>query len=407
MEFNCECGQPFKAEADWAGRRAACNSCGKVFEIPHGLDDVPESPPVLMATAVSSPVVPINSSMRNDLEQVNRRTSSAASNPGMLRVSYWRYALGFPKWVAIWHGLALVLLLLAIVHWAFGVASILAAGICVLYWRGVRAHFIGGCVNPAIVHSLSPPTIAVSTNLTRTGEDWTCVKVLPQKLARMSSGGASVSQKLATVAVYQGMDSGQSHWDDFFPVVADIVTADQSEITRLMMAIQPDDWSELVDCLQQLPQPIQPGLYRIYPQACFSDSDQPVDETRVAACLRTGLEGLAKNKVYLAEEAAQDDVEQVILKIGRSPAESLVAFLGGAGKGDGMLLTSAGGYYHFRETGSGVFTWQDVVGAFAVDGCFEITLRSGERLRIPARHFLNPSTTTTVERVVNQVTDAG
>jgi len=358
-----------------------------------------------MATALSSPVVPINSSMRNNLEQFNRRTNSAASNPGMLRVSYWRYALGFPKWVAIWHGLALVLLLLTIVHWAFGVGSILAAGICVLYWRRVRAHFIGGCVNPAIVHSLSPATIAVTTNLTRSGEDWTCVKVLPQKLARMSSGAASVSQKLATVAVYQGMDSGQCHWDDFFPVVADIVTADQSEITRLMMAIQPDDWSELVDCLRQLPQPIQPGLYRIYRQSRYSVSTQLVEDAQVVGCLRTGLQELAKNNVYLAEEAPQDEVERVMLKMERSPAESHVAFLGGAGAGDGMLLTSAAVYYHFRETGSGFFNWRDVVGAFAVDTCFEITLQPGNRLRIPGRHFLDASTTTTVERVVNQVVE--
>jgi hypothetical protein len=202
------------------------------------------------------------------------------------------------------------------------------------------------------------------------------------------------------VSVYQSMYSTRTHWDNFFPTVVDIVTANQVQITRIMMSMDPSDWSELKNALRQLPQPFHPGLFRIYSKESFATV---AVVPHVAGFIEALMREISKNDARFQNAAKRHNVQQVMLKIGVAPEKPVLAYIHGAGDGDGLILTVDSVHYHFGETGAGMFRWSDVVGAFAVEGCFEITLRSGKRVRIPERHILEATTSTALETAFNQI----
>lgn len=484
MQFRCQCGQMFKAKDSWAGRKAACNACGTVLEIPFPLravgdssasppeaadspppdestrsrstgspastggrasdaaerrrdsgaslwDDLnstsgasahgtsptgtpptgtpptgtPTSPgpgstntsPVAVATPLPAmPMSPRERQLQRDLERFNRRTGSAASNPGLLRVNWWRYATAFPKWPLIWHSLFIPFALFTVLfHWAFAIGLLLVAAACVWYWKLVGAHFIGGCINPGIVLSTDPSLLAAHTNLSRSGEDWNCIKILPHPWAKMSTGPVVPFQRVATIATYQAMTNELPHWDNFFPKCVDLVSANEQDLTRIMMAVEPGEWDELLQALAQLPRPFQVGLYRIYPAARFQQPSLPQRESLIRQYL-----SLESRFVYFQPDIKPADLQAIVAKTGATNSPPLV-LLEGRGVGEGMLLTNDSVAYHYRETGAGGFPWSDVVGAMYTEEGFEITLRNGRRVRIPGRHFLEGTVAAALEVVFN------
>ena len=193
---------------------------------------------------------------------MNQASSSVASNPGMLRINYFRHARAFPKPFLILHGL-LVLSLLG-VFWSrwFWLLTIVAVVLVWLYWRAKRFQFMAGCVNPGRIVSVNPPRIAVYTDLsTGASRAYPVIKVLEHPLLKMSSGFPRVGQNVSTIAVYRGAQEDCAHRFDFEPVVTDIVTGNQSEIQRVFSSIPHDEWQQLDVGLSLLPANPSPGIY--------------------------------------------------------------------------------------------------------------------------------------------------
>ena len=192
-------------------------------------------------------------------------TESAASNPGKLAVNWAQYSRCFPLWPVIcFVGTPVALALAIAVHWAFWILVAIVLLLDFAWWMRTRMHFIGGCINPGKVVSVDPPLIAVFTDLTKAaGYEHPVVKVLPHPLGRMTGGPFEVGDRVATIATYEYNDEEKPYWKDTYPVAVQCATLDPDEIDRVTASLDRDSWRELDQALEQVPQPYEPGLYRI------------------------------------------------------------------------------------------------------------------------------------------------
>lgn len=193
-------------------------------------------------------------------------TESAASNPGQLEVNWARYIQCFPLWPITFFASAFVFFVLASrVHWGFWVLVAIALFLLWAWWFRTRMQFVGGCINPGKVVSLYPPLIAVYTDLTKGGGvSYPVVKVLKHPFGRMYDGPYEEGDSIAAIAVYQpSNDEEQPHWDDFYPIAVQCATTDSDEVDRIYESLDEESWATLDNALKQVPQPFEPGLYRI------------------------------------------------------------------------------------------------------------------------------------------------
>lgn len=410
----CDCGKQFQVPDSVAGKRIRCKYCQEPVRVPQPSRAAPVRSKVRSTPKRDQPEEDFgdedvetyepprrrrprdddhaDDQIQRDLERIQRQTNSAASRPGMLRVNYVRYVLAFPKWALIWHiSLVVSAVLTFLVHWGFGFLLAFILFCVYLYWRGVRNPFISGCINPGQVVSLDPPLVAAYTNLSKGGADCHAIKILPQPLAKMCTGHPEKNQQVGTIAVYSSLHNELQHWDDFFPVVADIVTGREDECDRILDSCDDSDWDLLESGIKQLPRPFEPGMYRIYPE-----TDKPAevaDETTIAELVEDLLPFDESKNCYgvqddipgeildLADETYAEDVEEedilVLLASDKIRSEA----------DTGMLLTVDGVRYDYPETDGGEFQWAELRGAFVDVQVLELTLKSGQRLRIPTGHF--------------------
>lgn len=221
-------------------------------------------------------------------------SSTYASNPGRLRVSYLHWICSFPGKpvqlilpLAILVGVAFLMnrvffgALFELLHKGKSLDNVPGAllGIVifnVFFWLGIsplleqliflanriREHFLYGCVNPGIVVASKPPIVAVFTDLTRGSVPHHAIKILPQPLKRIKGGAPPVGTKLAIVALYEGI-AQKGHWDNFHPVVINCVTGNITDIKRIYRSIPDWEWQALEAGLRQIQTPQKPGLYFI------------------------------------------------------------------------------------------------------------------------------------------------
>ena len=197
---------------------------------------------------------------------VTLNDGAEASNPGLLRVNYLKYARSFPLMpAALTLGLLVCLVAAPFLDLAVSITVLIAAVIVYfLYWKRVGEHFWHGCVCPAVVVSDDPYRVAVSTDLTTGVGEYPVIKVLGQPLGEMTGGPPKPGTPLATVALYSG-NVGSDHWDDFEPKVINCVSTDQAAIERVLQGIPEDEWQALQHGLAQLSRPLKPGLYPVEP----------------------------------------------------------------------------------------------------------------------------------------------
>lgn len=204
------------------------------------------------------------------------RPQAYASLPGQMAVQWPVWVRCFPERVALPAAGIVVLLILAVCLLVFNGAKGLAptAFLAILIYRLamrlerayalVRRQFLGGCVNPARV--IGPDLIAVYTDLSKTeGDAWPVIKILPQPLSRAPGARLRVGDRLAAVALYKGAAPQKPHWDDFVPIAANCVTADEGDLKRLMAGLDAEagEWENLDRYLGQVTTPTRPGLYRM------------------------------------------------------------------------------------------------------------------------------------------------
>lgn len=386
----CTCGKQYRLGSEAAGRRAKCKQCDAIIHIP-----LPNQATTNQATTnrVNAETVSESSSdtkLREELQQIREATQSAAARPGMLRPSRLRYVRAFPFWASIWHGLLFVFAALIYVHWIFILPALLIAFAVMLYWRRIRFKFIGGCVNPGIVLSTSPPRIAVLTNLTKGGSTaWNVIKVMSHPIHRMSTGKPKVGQRIATIADYSMSSEELPHWNDFHPIVADIVTKDKAKLTQLLNTISLEDWKELDVGLRQLPGPTpSEGVYRLYEFESLP-AYVPKDDWQLGRLVTNIL-----NSSWLTN-SSQPRIDQSIMQkiasfVPQTEMATVIAVCETiSAQGRGLVLTGTHLHFNLKQIGQGQIGYYELAGAMVNPSGLELCMRDGRRIVIPEGEFLS------------------
>ena len=203
------------------------------------------------------------------------RQPAYASLPGQMSVQWPVWVRCFPGQVAlpaIAIGLLLVLLVCILIFAGVKGFAPAAALVAVMYrlWQRlerayarIRRQFTGGCVNPARV--VAPDMIAVYTDLSNRGggDSWPAIKIVRQPLSKAPGRPPRVGDRLAAVSLYQGFNPNKPYWDDFSPIAANCVTANEADVQRLMANLDREEgeWENLDRYLSQVPTQTRPGLY--------------------------------------------------------------------------------------------------------------------------------------------------
>jgi hypothetical protein len=327
-----------------------------------------------------------------EIERFNEETDSEADKPGRIRVSLLRYTRAFPHLV-IWWFVTLGVFVAggALLHWSLFVPAALVLFLMNRHWRNLQGHFLSGCINPGVVLSVDPPLVAVSTDLSNSEGEFPVVKVLRQPLSMLVLEPATPGLRVATVALYE-WDTGQAgRWDGFRPILADAATGNRAEIERCLDALGDEEWSELETGLEQVPEPYEPGTWRVYASVDRTQIFEPTRED-VARLLGEHLGGLSAKLAHLPDELPGEKIAEAhaAWAAGAKSDETLafVESLETRGAEAGLLVTAAGVWFGFPETGEGFFPHRGIVGAYADDRVLEVMVEDGRRLRIPERHFL-------------------
>lgn len=191
--------------------------------------------------------------------------SARASNPGNVEVNPFRWVRHYPKWPLIWFCTLMFWVALAYwVHWSLWTVAVLLLAMNWFYWRRVIEHFRHGCANPAIIVSMEPTLIAVSTDLKKGTRPYPVVKIIEKSIPTACGQVPQVGSRLAAVALYTpGTDDSLTHWIDFDPRPVDCATGDREAMQAVLGTFSEADWEELQWWLKQVPQPYCCGLYRI------------------------------------------------------------------------------------------------------------------------------------------------
>jgi hypothetical protein len=203
--------------------------------------------------------------MRDEQQSWTLDNSTSASQPGGIRVEFFRWFQSYPKWPSIWGGMLFLSLVLAIAYSKFfWVAFLVALIINVFYWQRVRDHFLHGCVNPAVIVSVEPMLIAAATDLSTGQGTYPAIRIFESSLSSVCGQEPKIGTRLATVALYSsGTNEHAPKWDSFDPRPVDCATTDQTVMSHTMNAIDQESWQQLQSWLAYIPRPFQPGLYNI------------------------------------------------------------------------------------------------------------------------------------------------
>src|SRR5438874_7266529 len=150
IEFACQCGSRFRVDDEMAGKRARCKACRQYVIIPAASTSAPVRQPAIAAPWAAShpsapppPPPPISTVaappsdpwMDGQIQQHEKLTRSAASNPGRLRISHLKHWMSFPLWPTLWLSLLLVTSIAGLlIHWALFFLAVPFAGLFWLYW---------------------------------------------------------------------------------------------------------------------------------------------------------------------------------------------------------------------------------------------------------------------------------
>jgi len=183
---------------------------------------------------------------------------STASNPGGLPVQPFRFARHFPYWPVKFAALLLITGFWAVSKPALWPVPLVFLILNILFWTRVRLRFRYGCVNPSVVVSDAPFTLAVYTDLTTGAGEYPVIKIHPHP--RPSGVRLKVGDKCATVAMYTG-DGNADHWENFDPILAHCATGNKAALQHCLESIPPNEWLRLEAGMKHLPQPLKSGLY--------------------------------------------------------------------------------------------------------------------------------------------------
>ncbi|MCE9525713.1 MAG: DUF3239 domain-containing protein [Planctomycetales bacterium] len=256
----------------------------------------------------------------------------------------------------------------------------------------IRDKFIGGNLNPALVVSVNPPLMASLASLGRGSleeEEMAAVRIDEQPFAEMSGGPYQVGQQSVAVSLYEGdAESPRPHWADFDADPVAIAVPDAITIERTMSWLSLRSWDALRRGLAEIPQPYQPGIYRVGLPRERPRRQLSADE--VHAQLVTYFGHCPDLDVHLAPQIHPGIVHMVAAGTGRGldPAHLLAVVLKRTPPGT-VLFLSTGVRYELQRPKDGApfvgqFLYQDVSCATYFSSGLEICLHTGARLVMPS-----------------------
>lgn len=189
-------------------------------------------------------------------------TDTVASNPGHISVKRLRWCMHRPLWPLVW-GLPVVLSFVGIVfhHWAWVIPGMPFVLVLRWYFTRLSEHFHFGNANPGLLVSISPMRVAVLADLSKGSGFYPAIKITEARVPLVGNRKPVVGARIATVALYNDRQPNAPYWSDFQPIPVDYVTDNIAEIESLMSTFCQADWEELIDGLDQLPKPLQVGLF--------------------------------------------------------------------------------------------------------------------------------------------------
>lgn len=189
---------------------------------------------------------------------------SGASHPGCLRANPLRVAMSYPKWPAslgVFWLLSLAAVLDGFDGGAWALLGFATAG-NYLWWSSIWGWFWRGDVCAGAIVSRDPLLVASMTDLTTGQGPRPAIKVRREPARRWPAEAIKIGKPVASVARYHG-DFDNDSLSNFFPRAVVCATANAAEEKRLLKEIERERWLELQAAINQLPTPIEPGLYRL------------------------------------------------------------------------------------------------------------------------------------------------
>ncbi|GEM_PF-3555033 len=407
IHFPCPgCGKVFAVDPVHAGKSGKCKACGTAFRVPR---------PRLSSSESSSGLQAGNLSLSEALDSLedNAPASPAAnatgleaapagfedhavgfspsnyraSNPAGLPFHPWRYVRAYPKWFFIWHTLLAGSVAGTWFWWYLFPLPLLIGWLTAMYWREAAKLFRGGCVAAGKVLSLKPPLVATLVDMRKQGEPVEVVHIGPAPLRRLATGCPEPDQPLVMVAAFFNRFMRGPHWSQCDPSPAAVISGNREKLQQLHDSIDPEDWDLLDQALARIPQPWQPGHYRVYREQRWTHSPQ-LDVQQIHWAVQNYV--ATTRQVRLPHQLAPE--EQMALRSFLGPVSDtdLLAVLPSkqdASASQALVFASSGLGYCFAETGHGFIPWEQLLGALATIDGLELTLRNGQRLRIPLHHF--------------------
>jgi len=274
-QLTCQCGKTYKVPDAAAGKNLRCKACGAAIQVPPAQDKPDDEYDLADDTSPSPPARPNparpnwNVSQRlSDLDpSLVGGQNTVASNPGLLPISFARFARCFPLVIVIPCAFALPLVISGIGYNIPFLFLLVAAILAVPMRRflSMKRKLHGGDLVPCLVISDRPYKIAAYTDLStgRTGPR-PAIAVRNQPLARMHGGAPEVGARLVAVAFYGG-NVRDDAWQNFYPTVVNCLCDDDAGIARALNSIAAKDWAALERELEFVPTKGQ-GLYRVRPK---------------------------------------------------------------------------------------------------------------------------------------------
>ena len=402
IRFQCKCGKSFEVKDELAGKKARCNKCQAVVAIPELAiieaeeveDDYGLVDDLVPIPADAPRVASFDPAMQREIEQMQKMTQSAASNPGGLRVSHLKYATSYPFFPVLWSVPLVLSSLGLLLSWCF-VPLVMMFALPLGLWAWiVRKKFASGCLLPAVVVKLDPPIVAVLSDL-RKGDDWGAwpvIKFVRQPLNRMTGGPPALGQRVACIATY--CDGEEYRWEDFYPDVVNCLTFNQREIERCQNSLSESDFQELSQALAKLPQPHPTGnLHRVgWPHA---KKGRPLNPSIVSQFVEqsAGNNAAVRGIASVATGIRPDLLTTAIASYApQVRPEEVIAIYWSSQPQHGLLVTAQGMYYSLSDGQRGEFAWADCRGAFCNKNSLQLLLNNNQRLKLPVDDFAMAAT---------------
>ncbi|CAN5381868.1 hypothetical protein BH10PLA1_BH10PLA1_07110 [soil metagenome] len=267
IEITCDCGKRYRIDDQFAGRIAACKSCGKKLKVPRPEDRVAAQSVTAVADAASKQLgkIPIED-RPGRLTPIPTNAKPRVPNPALVYLDR-VHALRNVRFLLPFLGVLVVTvfaLTLLLTSW------VLAAGLAVLavplalvqIMAGLQKKSVGGDVLPALVIDNDPDLIAILVNLSLDSRKpaW-AVKIIKVSLASMADGPAAIGEQLPVAVTYKPPQVG-GVWKDVEPVPVAALTRNRADLQRVLASIPKSQWQKL-DAELVVLKFRTPGLHRV------------------------------------------------------------------------------------------------------------------------------------------------